>query len=143
MERIEAPTEDDVESLAEAILHAQTVTAEVLGVQMDGTRRDLPLIQRLLDTGTIERESRYTLQALGLALGRAFVHENKGFDWWIVEDHNGRDPVLRYRDSSLLAFPRTLISKRLEDGRPVDVVQLFDQLADRLAQMIEDGYGTP
>ena len=86
MQQIEAPTEEDIDSIAQAIVHAQHVTTEVLGAELDGTRGDLTLIQRLLDTGTIERESTYTLQALGLAFGRAFVHENKAFDWWIVED---------------------------------------------------------
>jgi hypothetical protein len=41
---------------------------------MNGTRKDLSLIQQLLDTRTIEPESTYTLQALGLAFGRVFIH---------------------------------------------------------------------
>ena len=110
-------------------------------MEMEGTRADLALIQRLLDTGTIERESTYTLQALGLAFGRAFVNENKAFDWWIVRDGRGRDPVLRYRDSNLLAFPKTMLSKRIRDGEALDVVGLYDQLTDRLSQLIADGYG--
>jgi hypothetical protein len=143
MERIEAPTEEDLDNIARAIVHAQVVAAEVLGAKMEGNRQDLALIQRLLDTGTIERESTYTLQALGLAFGRAFIHEHEGFDWWIVVDQRGRDPVLRYRDTNLLTFPKTLLSKRLEEGTRVDVVRLFDQLAARLAQLIADGHGTP
>jgi Domain of unknown function (DUF3806) len=142
MERIEAPCKEDLDDIARAIAHAWLVAAEVLGSQMDGTRGDLKLIQQLLDTGTIERESTYTLQSLGLAFGRVFIHENPGFDWWMVEDLRGRDPVLRYRDSNLLTFPRTLLSKRIEEGTPVDVVRLFDQLAAKLAQLIADGYDT-
>jgi hypothetical protein len=141
MQQIEAPTEEDIDDIAQAILHAQRVATEVLGVEMDGTRADLTLIQRLLDTGTIERESTYTLQALGLAFGRAFVHENKAFDWWIVQDGGGRAPVLRYRDSNLLAFPKTMLSKRIRDGEALDVIELFDQLANRLGQLIAEGYG--
>jgi hypothetical protein len=59
----------------------------------------------------------------------------------MVEDEYGRDPAIRYRDSSLLAYPRTMLSKRVEDGEPVNVVELFDQLTDRLSQLIADGYG--
>jgi hypothetical protein len=141
MQQIEAPTEQDIDRIAQAIVHAQHVTFEVLGRRMDGTRADLILIQRLLDTGTIERESTYTLQALGLAFGRAFVHENESFDWWIVQDGQGRDPVLRYQESSLLAFPKTMLSKRIQEGEPIDVIALFDQLAERLSQLIADGFG--
>jgi len=141
-QQIEAPTEEDIDHIAQAILHAQRVTTEVLGQEMDGTRADLALIQRLLDTGTIERESTYTLHSLGLAFGRAFVNENKAFDWWIVQDGSGRDPVLRYRDSCLLAFPKTMLSKRIKEGASLDVVSLFDQLSERLGRLIAEGYGT-
>jgi hypothetical protein len=135
-------TEADIDSIARAILHAQHVSTEILGEEIDGTRKDLSFIQQLLDTHMIERESTYTLQALGLAFGRAFIHENKGFDGWRVEDEYGRDPTLRYRHSSLLAFPRTMLSKRIEDGEYPNVIELFDQLADRMTQLIADGYGT-
>jgi Domain of unknown function (DUF3806) len=139
--RIEAPTEADIDRIARALIHAQHVTTEVLGSKMDGTRKDLSLIQQLLDTRTIERESTYTLHSLGLAFGRAFLHENKGFDWWMVEDERGRDPVLRYRDSSLLTYPKTMLSKRIEDGEQPNVIDLFEQLEHRLAQLIAEGYG--
>jgi hypothetical protein len=139
-QKIEAPTESDIDSVAQAILHAQRVTMEVLGSEMNGTRKDLSLIQQLLDTRTIEPESTYTLQALGLAFGRVFIHDNEGFDWWMVEDEYGRDPALRYRHSSLLAFPRTMLSKRIEDGEHPNVTELFDQLADRMTQLISEGY---
>jgi Domain of unknown function (DUF3806) len=139
-QKIEAPTEADIDTVARAILHAQRVTTEVLGVEMGGTRQDLALIQQLLDTRTIEPESTYTLQALGLAFGRVFIHEYEGFDWWMVEDEYGRDPALRYRHSSLLAFPRTMLSKRIEDGEHPNVIELFDQLADRMTQLISQGY---
>jgi hypothetical protein len=139
-QKIEAPTEADIDRVARALLHAQRVTTEILGVELDGTRRDLALIQQLLDTRTIEPESTYTLQALGLAFGDVFIHENEGFDWWMVEDEYGRDPALRYQHSSLLAFPRTMLSKRIEDGEHPNVIDLFEQLTDRMTQLIADGY---
>ena len=139
--RIEAPTEADIDRIARALLHAQQVTAEVLGSTLDGTRRDLSLIQQLLDTRTIERESTYTLHSLGLAFGRTFLRENKDFDWWMVEDERGRDPVLRYRNSTLLTYPKTMLSKRIEDGEHPNVIHLFEQLERRLAQLITEGYG--
>jgi hypothetical protein len=95
-QRIEPPSESDIDSIAKAIVHADQVVEEITGSKMDGTRRDLALIQRLLDQGSVEREATYTLQALGLAFGRAFIHENADFDWWMVEDEYGRDPAIRY-----------------------------------------------
>jgi hypothetical protein len=85
-QKIEAPTEADIDAIARALLHAQGVAADVLGSPMDGTRQDLELIQRLFDSHTIERESTYTLHALGLALGRAFIHDTKDSigGWWRI-----------------------------------------------------------
>jgi len=139
-QKIEAPTESDVTDIAQACVHASNVIEEALGSRLSGTRSDLQLIQRLLDKGIIEPEATYTLQALGVAFGNAFVHEHSDYDWWMVEDEYGRDPAIRYQKTTLLAFPRTMISKRVEDGETVDVADLFDGLARRLAELAEKGW---
>ena len=122
-QKIEAPTEAEIDAIARALIHAEHVVNEALGAKLDGSRSDLSLLQRLLDSGTLEREATYTLQALGLAFGRVFLTENPDYDWWMVEDEYGRDPAIRYQRSSLLAYPRTMLSKRIEDGESVDVVR--------------------
>jgi hypothetical protein len=57
----------------------------------------------------------------------------------MVEDQYGRDPAIRYKESSLLVFPMTMISKRVEDGEAFDVSELFDGLAKQLAELIQEG----
>jgi hypothetical protein len=139
-QQIEAPSDADVDAIARAWLHANAVCRDVLGVALDGSIADLSRLQMLLDSGVIDREATYTLQALGIAFGKVFVNDNPGYDWWMVEDEYGRDPAIRYERSSLLAYPRTMLSKRIEDGEKVDVLDLYDGLRTRLAQLIEDGY---
>jgi hypothetical protein len=141
-QRIEPPSESDIDSIARSLLHAGHVVRELLGAELNGTREDLDLIQKLLDSHTIEREATYTLQALGLAFGRVFIAENRDFDWWMVEDEHGRDAAVRYLKSTLLAYPKTMLSRRIEDGESFDVIELFDQLAARMAQLVDEGYGT-
>jgi hypothetical protein len=131
-QKIESPTESDIDAIARALIHAEHVVREALGSQLDSTRNDLGLIQRLLDSGAVERDATYTLQALGLAFGKVFLHENSDYDWWMVEDEYGRDPAVRYKLSNLLAHPSTMLSKRVEDGESVDVVALFDGLCRRM-----------
>jgi hypothetical protein len=141
-QRIEAPNEKDIENIAMGVVHAGQVIEQALGEDLDGSRKDLELIQRLLERGGIEPEATYTLQALGLAFGRAFLNEFPDYDWWMVEDEHGRDPAIRYKETSLLVFPMTMISKRVEDGEPFDVAELFDGLAKQLAELIQEGiYG--
>jgi|JRYD01.1.fsa_nt_gb hypothetical protein len=139
-QQIEAPSDADVDAVARAWLHANAVCRDVLGVALDGSIADLSRLQMLLDSGVIDREATYTLQALGIAFGKVFVNDNPGYDWWMVEDEYGRDSAIRYERSSLLAYPRTMLSKRIEDGEKVDVLDLYDGLRTRLAQLIEDGY---
>ena len=115
-QKIEPPNEKDIENIAMGVVHAGQVIEQALGEDLDGSRNDLELIQRVLDQGVVEPEATYTLQALGLAFGRAFLNEFPHYDWWMVEDEYGRDPAIRYKETTLLVFPMTMISKRVEDG---------------------------
>jgi hypothetical protein len=137
---IVAPTEDDISSIARALIHADIVCKETLGTGLDGTRADLDRIQRIVDSGFVAREATYTLQALGMAFGKVFLNENSGYDWWMVEDEYGRDPAIRFQRTTLLAFPRTMLSKRVEDGESINVSGLYDQLRGRLSELVDDGY---
>lgn len=140
--KIEPPTEKDIENIAMGVVHAGQVIEQALDEDLDGTHQDLELIQRVLDQGLVEPEATYTLQAFGLAFGRVFLNEFPDYDWWMVEDEHGRDPAIRYKETSLLVFPMTMISKRIEDGDPFDVPELFDGLAKQLAELIAEGvYG--
>jgi hypothetical protein len=140
--KIEPPTEKDIENIAMGVVHAGQVIEQALDEDLDGTHQDLELIQRVLDQGLVEPEATYTLQAFGLAFGRVFLNEFPDYDWWMVEDEHGRDPAIRYKETSLLVFPMTMLSKRIEDGDPFDVPELFDGLAKQLAELIQEGvYG--
>jgi hypothetical protein len=75
-----------------------------------------------------------------MAFGKVFVNENPGYDWWMVQDEYGRDPAIRHQRTTLLAFPRSMLSKRVEDGESIDVSELYDQLRGRLVELVDDGY---
>ncbi len=134
-QRIEAPTAEDIDQIARQLLHAATLVREVTGTELTGQLADLSLIQHVLDAKLIEPEATYSLQSLGIAFGKTFVENGEHDDWWMVEDEYGRDPAVRDKDTTLLAFPQTMISKRIEDGEAVDVRELFDGLRERLEQI--------
>jgi hypothetical protein len=62
------------------------------------------------------------------------------YDWWMVEDEYGRDPAIRYKETTLLVFPQTMISKRVEDGVPVDVQDMYNGLCERLEEIRVENY---
>jgi Domain of unknown function (DUF3806) len=54
----------------------------------------------------------------------------------IVEDEHGRDPAIRYAETSVILFPLTMISKRIESGERVDVFDLYNGMAERAGELI-------
>ena len=42
-----------------------------------------------------------------------------------IEDEYGRDPALIFEGTSIVVFPLTMISKRIEKGEDIDVYDLF------------------
>lgn len=45
--------------------------------------------------------------------------------WIAVHDELGRDPALRWLSTSTLVFPRTAVSKRVEDDIEIDIYKMF------------------
>lgn len=135
-QKILAPEPDDIDRIARALLHAESVVETVTGRPLSGGHGDLALLQAVLDSGQVEREATHTLQSLGIAFGKVFVNAHDDYDWWMVEDEYGRDPAIRYRDTTLLVFPQTMISKRVEDGQSVAVQAMYEGLGEQLAQIV-------
>jgi len=138
---IEAPNPDEVTSIARQLIHAEELVKSVTGEALTGHEDDLPLLQRVIDSRSVEPEATYSLQSLGIAFGKVFVENTSGYDWWMVEDEFGRDPAVRFKDTTLLAFPQTMISKRIEDGEQVDFLALYVDLRERLEEIRAQNYG--
>ena len=91
-------------------------------------------IRAILDAGI------YELQCLGIVLGDAFV-QDMGMQWVVVTDEFGTDPALRDPNSrSILIFPLTMISKRIERGEQVDIFDLYNGVANEIEQMRAEGF---
>ena len=89
----------------------------------------LRLLDGILANKWIHPEETVKLQSLGITLGDALV-QKLGLEWVAVEDEYGRDPALRLPGTTLLLFPLTMISKRIEKGEQVDVFELFRQICE-------------
>lgn len=92
--------------------------------QYETVEGKLKLIRAILDNGWILSSETAKLQCLGVTFGDALA-QFMGLVWVVVEDEIGRDPALRLEGTSVLVFPGTVISKRIERGESVDVYELF------------------
>ena len=99
----------------------------------------LGIIRAILDRNLLKPTQTYELQCLGIVLGDVFVQELK-MEWVMVEDERGRDPAVRLPKTSIIMFPLTMISKRIERGEKVDVFDLFNGVAAKVEEMQRQGY---
>lgn len=88
----------------------------------------LGTIRALLQGNVFKPDQKYELQSLGIVLGDAFVQDME-MEWIIVEDEYGRDPAVRLPHTTIILFPLTMISKRVERGEDVDVFNLYNGIA--------------
>jgi hypothetical protein len=135
--KLYAPTDSDLAHLAERLAIVEGLAAtHADGAKLQGARRDLDAIQALLDARVLSPNDTYALQSLGVAFGNVLIAAFDGLAWAIVEDEYGRDPTIRYGDTSVVINVLTMISKRVEDGEPVDVGLLFESLIEQLPRII-------
>ncbi len=89
----------------------------------------LNLLNAILKKNLFRRNQSYELQCLGVVLGDAFASQ-LSMKWVIVKDQVGRDPALCVPGSTIVIFPLTMISKRIERSEAVDIFDLFDGVAE-------------
>ncbi len=104
----------------------------------DQLEEKLRLLDTIIKNRWIERTETVKLQSLGITLGDALV-QKLGFEWVSVEDEIGRDPAIRLPGTSIVMFPLTMLSKRIERGEVVDVYQLFDGVCELARKTREAG----
>jgi hypothetical protein len=97
------------------------------------TRRDLPVLQALIDEGVFKKSQTYELQSLGVAFGDVLVSELP-LRWVMVTDEFGTDPTLRFKQTTLQVNALTVISKRVERDERVNLSNLLSVTREELAR---------
>jgi hypothetical protein len=128
----------------EARLREQRAVVERLFEGDDDTLRKyatssgkLGVLRAALGGNVFQPSQTYELQCLGIVLGDVLASE-LGMVWRMVEDEHGRDPCLVIDGTSIVLFPLTMISKRIERGEQVDVFDLFNGVADDVGPLKAD-----
>ena len=94
----------------------------------------LVLLNTILKSNWIEPTETLKLQCLGITLGDIFV-QDMNFEWIEVEDEYGTDPALQLPGTSILIFPQTMISKRIENGEVVNIYEFYEGLKTRILEI--------
>lgn len=109
---------------------------EPLKTQGDPKNLNLILLQRLIDRNAIPATDTLTLQALGVVLGDAFVHQNKALNWRVYQDHLGKTHAVCVNDTNHCLFPTTMLSRRIEVGVKPNVNQVFKGAMQTIKQVL-------
>ena len=96
------------------------------------TKRDLPILQRLIDDKVFKKSQTYELQSLGVVFGDVLASELP-LRWVMITDEYGTDPTLHFKNSVNIN-PLTMISKRIERDEPFDVFSLLQKNRDALSE---------
>jgi hypothetical protein len=135
-QKIEPLNEDDLARMAKQ----RAVIEKYLGNDADNqekyrsTAGKLGLLRALLQQSIFKPTQTYQLQCMGIILGDALV-QHCGVEWQAVEDEHGRDPCVQVPGTTIVLFPLTMISKRVEKGDQVDVFNLFNQSAAKIEEL--------
>ena len=106
----------------------QKLIEEEYGYELCQSLEDLEYLQKVIDDELIDFKDWYSLECLGVVLGRVIAKNNANIDWWTVEDSYGRDVVLRYKESTLRFAIKHILGKRLYKGVAVDVKWFHDKI---------------
>lgn len=98
----------------------------------------LKLLETILKNRWVEPAETWKLQSLGATLGDALA-QKMGLSWVAVEDEHGRDPALNDPGTTIIMFPLTMISKRVERGETVDIRALFAGACSTVERLRSEG----
>ncbi len=98
----------------------------------------LGAIKAILEAGVFDPNQTYEIQCLGTVLGDALAQE-LSMEWVTVEDGNREATALHLPGTSIVVFPLTMISKRLQRGAQVDIFDLFNRVAARIDELRRAG----
>lgn len=108
------------------------------GESLIGTQRDIPLLQRILDSGPYTDNAEGELLALGTTLGD-LLGRALGMTWVRFTDEHGDDLGLRYADTSIVIFPRDMIIKRVENDEQPDLQHIYTGIISEVQELVASG----
>lgn len=93
-----------------------------------GDRRDLSILQQLIDRKVLTSGQVREWQSMGIIFGDILAEEH-GLSWVSYEDDRGVSKALRWRNTDNYVFPVTVFSKRVQYKEPVNAHKLYEKIS--------------
>lgn len=129
---VRCPSDSDWRWLRRAEEHILELLRQHYGeVLLDHTEADLHLAQRLVAEEVVSRDQDLELQCLGVVLGNVLATRTS-MQWAVVTNEYGTMLALHSTAIRFTLYPLTMISKRLQQRREVDIPGLYRSFVDDL-----------
>jgi Domain of unknown function (DUF3806) len=92
----------------------------------------LPFLQKLLHDRVFQKSETYELQSLGVTFGDVLASEFPLHRVMITDEYED-DPTLRLRSTTVSVNALTMISKRVEQDEPANLLQLLQKTSEAVA----------
>lgn len=129
------PTKEDYRELAKYWMSIGNLIKEEYNYDINQSLVDLEFLQKVIDDDLIDFKKWYSLECLGVVLGRVLTKNVDGLDWWVVEDSYGRSLIIRYLESSLQYGVMTMLGKRLFENQEVCVKSFYEMIIRNLDEV--------
>mgnify|MGYP000267559927 CR=1 FL=1 len=90
-------------------------------------KKDLEVIQKLIDRKAIGQDDVRAWQSLGVVFGDVLAQE-LNMHWVSYEDELGVSKALQWKKTENYVFPVTMFSKRVKFKDEIDVIMLFERM---------------
>lgn len=111
--------------------NASSIIEKYTGKKIKNDKSDIHLIQSVIDAGIIQTDDVVTFQALGVLYGDA-ISEVINAKWCMTKDEYGDDPTLKVQGKQININALTIISKRIEENREIDLDYILNDLVEYL-----------
>jgi hypothetical protein len=132
-------TSDDIAALdSDREFATAVLDARFPGSHLIGTASDVEVLQLIIDGGPYTDSAEDELIALGTSFGDLLLLE-LDLEWMRYSDEHGTDIGLRFRDTSIVIFPRDMLIKRVEAEEEIDLQHLYDGVVREVNRLVASG----
>jgi hypothetical protein len=107
-------------------------------LRLDGSVDDLFVLQEVVQGGPYSDDPMGEVIALGTALGDVIANSS-GMSWIRYSDEEGVDLALRYENTSIVVFPRSMILKRIERDERLEIPHIHDGVCHHVRELVARG----
>lgn len=115
----------EIMEIDEAFDWVQSSVKEELKKDFRSEEEDVPNMQKLVESGKLNRKKREAWIALGITLCVILADEVEGMEWRTLIDGNREAPVLVSADGEVMIDPMKLVWSKVKAGEEVNLVEIY------------------